>query len=165
MYTRQSQDIHILTTHQSNIKHHPDSLSRDFHRSDQTLTIVFNQILPQYTAVSFHIKQLPSNVISWISSLAAASTLPTTFPKPLPPISMATVIGGAHYSNTQGPQKIFRMESRKRRRQSWCHHSPPQCNETSSEKQGNIYSSTELSIPPYPMYLRPSRHTLGATQP
>ena len=41
-----------------------DSLSRDFHRSDQTLTKHFNQILPQQTAAFFHIKQLPRNVIS-----------------------------------------------------------------------------------------------------
>ena len=30
-----------------------DSLSRDFHRSDQTLTKYFNQILPQHTAGFF----------------------------------------------------------------------------------------------------------------
>ena len=78
-----------------------DSLSRDFHRSDQTLTKNFNQILPQQTAALFHIKQLPRNVISWISSLAAASTLPTASPKPLRPSSLATGIGGAHSSNTQ----------------------------------------------------------------
>ena len=41
-----------------------DSFSRDFHRSDQTLTKNFNQILPQQIAAFFHIKQLPRNVIS-----------------------------------------------------------------------------------------------------
>ena len=41
-----------------------DDLSRDFHRSDQTLTKHFNQILPQQTAALFHIKQPPINVIS-----------------------------------------------------------------------------------------------------
>ena len=65
-----------------------DSLSRDFHRSDQTLTKKFNQILPQQTSEMFHIKQLPRNVISWISLLAAASTLPTALPKPLRPSSL-----------------------------------------------------------------------------
>ena len=60
-----------------------DYLSRDFHKSDQTLTKVFNQILPQQTAALFHIKQLPRNVISWISSLVAVSTLPMASPKPL----------------------------------------------------------------------------------
>ena len=43
-----------------------DSLSRDFHRSDQTLPKLFNKILPQQTVASFHIKQPPRNVISWI---------------------------------------------------------------------------------------------------
>ena len=43
-----------------------DSLSRDFHRSDQTLPKHFNQILPPQTAEFFHIKELPRNVISWI---------------------------------------------------------------------------------------------------
>ena len=47
------------------------SLSEDLHRSDQTLTKRFNQILPPQTAASFHIKQPPSNVISWTSSLVA----------------------------------------------------------------------------------------------
>ena len=49
-----------------------DSLSRDFHMSDQTLTNNLNQILPPYAAALFRIKQPPRNVISWISSLAAA---------------------------------------------------------------------------------------------
>ena len=70
------------------------SLSRDFLKSDQTLTNIFDQILPQQTAAMFHIKQLPRNVISWISSLAAASTLPTASPKPLQPSSLATGKGG-----------------------------------------------------------------------
>ena len=65
-----------------------DSHSRDFLRSDQTLTKYFNQILPKHTAASFHIKQLSRNVISWISSLAAASMLPMALPKPLRPSSM-----------------------------------------------------------------------------
>ena len=33
-----------------------DYLSRDFHKSDQTLTHIFNQILPQQIAALFHIK-------------------------------------------------------------------------------------------------------------
>ena len=50
-----------------------DYLSRDFQRSDKTLTKIFNQILPQQTVALFHIKQPPRNVISWISLLAADS--------------------------------------------------------------------------------------------
>ena len=73
-----------------------DSLSRDFHKSDQTLTYIFNQILPQQTAALFHIKQLPRNVISWISLIAAASTFPTASPKPLRPSSLGTGKGGEH---------------------------------------------------------------------
>ena len=73
-----------------------DSLSRDFHKSDQTLTNIFDQILPQQTSALFHIKQLPRNVISWISSLAAASTLPTASPKTLRPSSLATGKGGEY---------------------------------------------------------------------
>ena len=142
-----------------------DSLSRDFHKSDHTLTKKFNQILPQHTAALLHIKQLPRNVIYWISLLAAASTLPTSSPKPLRPSSLETGIGGAHSSNTQGSQTNSWKGSHKRRRQSWCHHLPPQCNETISEKQGNIYSSTELSSQPYRMCLHPSRRTLGVTGP
>ena len=83
-----------------------DSLSRDFHKSDQTLTNIFHQILPQQTAALFHIKQLPRNVISWISLLAAASTLKTAFPKPLQSISLATGKGGEYSSNTQESQEI-----------------------------------------------------------
>ena len=109
-----------------------DSLSRDFHRSDQTLTNIFNQILPQQTASSFHIKQMPRNVIYWISSLAAASTLPTALPNPLLPSSLATRIGGSHSYNTQVSQKNSWEGSHKRRRQSWCRHFLPQYDETSS---------------------------------
>ena len=113
-----------------------DSLSRDFHKSDQTLKTNFNQILPQQTAALFHMKQLPRNVISWISSLAAASALPTASPYPLQPSSLATGKGGEHSSNTQESQTNSRKESHKHRKQSRCHHLPPQCDETSSEKQG-----------------------------
>ena len=102
-----------------------DSLSRDSHKSDQNLTKIFNQILPQQTAASFYIKQLPRNVISWISLLATASKLPTESPNPLRPSSLETMIGGAHSSNTHGSQTNSWKESHKRRRQSWCHHSPP----------------------------------------
>ena len=115
-----------------------DSLRRNLHKSDQTLTNIFNQILPQQTAALFHTKKLPRNVISWISSLAAASTLPTASPMPLRPSSLATGKGGAHSSNNQESQTNSWKESHKRRKQSWCHHLPPQCDKTSSEKQGNI---------------------------
>ena len=43
-----------------------DSLLRDFHRSDQTLTKNSNQILQPQTAASFQIKHPSRNVISWI---------------------------------------------------------------------------------------------------
>ena len=142
-----------------------DYLSRDFHRSDQTLTKSFNKILPQLTAALFHTKQPPMNVIYWISSLAAALTLPTASPKLLLPSSLVTRIGGAHYSNTQESQMNSWGRSHKSRRQSLCHHSLPQCNETSSAQPGNKYSSTELLSPPYRMYLRPSGLTFGATWP
>ena len=142
-----------------------DSLSMDFHKSDQTLTNIFNQILPQQTAVLFHIKHLPSNIISWISLIAVASTLPTASPKLLQPSSLATGKGGEHSPNTQESQTNSWKEYHKNRKQSWCHHSPPQCDETNSEKRGNMYSSTELTSPPYRIYLRPSGRTFGATQP
>ena len=147
-----------MSTHQRNRKHH-------FHRSDQTLTKRFNQILPQQTAALFHIKQLPRNIISWISLLAAVSTLPTALPKPLQPSSLVTGIGGAHSSNNQGSQTNSWEGSHKRRRQSWCHHSPSQCDKNSSEQQGNIYSSMKLSSPPYRMYLRSFGRTFRATRP
>ena len=142
-----------------------DSLSRAFHKSDQTLTNIFHQILPQQTAALIHIKHLPRNVISWISLLAAASTLPTALPKPLLPSSLATGKGGRHSSNTQESQTNSWKVSHKHRKQSWCHHFPPQCDETSSEERGNMYSSTELSSSPYRMYMRPSGRTFGATLP
>ena len=62
--------------------------------ADQKLTKLLNKILPQQTAASFHIKQPPSNIISWISSLAEASTLPTASPNPLQPSILETGIGG-----------------------------------------------------------------------
>ena len=77
------------------------SLSRYFHMSDQTLTNISNQIFPPQTAAYFHVKQPPRNVISWILSLAAASTQPTAFPKPLQPISLATGIGCSNSSHIQ----------------------------------------------------------------
>ena len=142
-----------------------DSLSRDFLRSDQTLTKNFNQILPPQTEASFHIKQPPRNVISWISLLAAASTLPTASPKPLQPISLETGTCGAHSSNIQATQTNSWGGSQKSRGKSLCHHSPPQYEETSSAQPGNKYSSTEMSSPPYHMYLSPPGRTLGATRP
>ena len=71
-------------------------LSRDFHRSDQTLTNKFNQILLTQTAASFHIKQPAWTVISWILLLAAASKLPMASTKERQPSSMATSIGDVH---------------------------------------------------------------------
>ena len=142
-----------------------DSLSRDFHRSDQTLTKKFNQILPQQTAASFHIKQPPRNVIFCILSLAAALTLPTTPPKPLQPSSPENGKGGAHSSNTQESQTNSWGGSHRSRGQSLCHNLPPYCNRTSSTKPEKKYSPTELSSPPYWMYLRPSGLTFGATRP
>ena len=56
---------------------------------------------------SFHIKQPPRNVISWISLLAAESTLPAALTKPLLPTSMATDIGGSHSSNIQETQTNY----------------------------------------------------------
>ena len=101
-------------------------LSRDFHKSDQTLTKNFNQILLHQKAALFHIKQLPRNVISWISLLAAASTLPMALSKPLRPSSLTTGKGGEHSSNNQESQTNSWKESHKHRKQSWCPHSPPQ---------------------------------------
>ena len=134
-----------------------DSLSRDFHKSDQTLTNIFDQILPQQTAALFHIKQLPRNVISWISSLAAASTLPTASPKPLRPSSLETGKCGEHYSNTQESQTNSWKESHKHRKQSWCHHSPPQCDKTSLEKTGKhllLHGTVNSAISDVSAYFR-----------
>ena len=142
-----------------------DSLSRDFHRSGQTLTIFLNQILQQQTAPSFHIKNPPRSVIYWISLLAAASRLTTASPKPLQPSNMVNGIGGTHYSNIQESQTNSWEGYHKSRGQSLCHHSLPQCNKTSFEKQGNKYSFTELTSPPYYMYLRPSGCTFRETRP
>ena len=142
-----------------------DSFSQYLHRSDQTLTIVFNQILPPQTAASFHIKYPPRNVISWISSLEAVLALPTASPNPLLPISLETGIGGANSSNTQESQRNSWEGSPNSRGQSLCHHLPPQCKETSQLQPGNKYFSMELSSPPYRMYLCPSGRTFGATQP
>ena len=82
-------------------------LSHNFRRLDQTLTKHFNQILPPHTSASLHIKQLPRNVISWISMLSAASTLPMALQKPLIPSSLATDIGGAHSLNIQELQTNY----------------------------------------------------------
>ena len=142
-----------------------DSLSTDFHRSDQTLTKTFYQILPQQTAALFHIKHPPRNVIPWISLLVTALTLLMESPKPLQPSSLATGIGGANSLNTQESQTNSWEVSHKSRGKFLCLHSPPHCDETSSEKPGNKYSHTELSSAPYRMYLRPSRCTFGATRP
>ena len=125
-----------------------DSLSRDFHRSHQTLTKNFNQTLPQQTEASFHTKQTPRNVIYWISSLSSASTLPTASPKPLQPSSLATGICAAHSSNTQESQTNSWGGSHQSRGQSLCHHSPPQCDETSLEKPGKkiLHGTIKSSI-------------------
>ena len=91
------------------------------------------------------------------------------FPDCLVAVALAMLLetgkDGEYSSNTQESQTNSWKESHKHRKKSWCHHSPPQCDETSSEKRGNMYSSTELSSLPYRMYLRPSGRTFGATQP
>ena len=165
MYTHQSQDIPILTTHQRNRKHHRRFPLKGFPKVRPDTDKNLNQILPQQTASLFQIKQPPRSVIYWISLLAAASTLPPASPKPLQPSSLENGKGGAHSSNTHESQTNSWKESHKRRKQSWCNHSPPQCNETSLEKRGNIYSSTELSSTPYWMYLRPFRRTFRTARP
>ena len=117
-------------------------------------------VIPECLSNVPHLYQFPDCLVS-----AASSALPTASPKPLQPSNLATGIGGENPSNTQGSQKNSWKESHKHRKQSWCHHSPPQCDKISSEKRGNMYSSTELSSPPYRMYLRPSGRTFGATRP
>ena len=117
----------------------------------------------QQIMASFHIKQPPRNVISWISLLATSSTQPTASPKPLRPMSLETGIGGSHHSNIQASQKNAWGGFHKIRRQSSYHHSPLQCKETNSAQLGKKYSSTELSSPPYCMYLHPSERTFGTT--
>ena len=78
-------------------------LSRDLNISDQSLTKVFNSILPPHTAASFHI-QLPSReIISWILSLAASLTRPRESPNILRPSILATSKDGAHCSHPHGP--------------------------------------------------------------
>ena len=119
-----------------------DSLSQDFHSSDQTLTKTINQILTPQTVSLFHIKQPPSKLISWISSLAAALMLPTALPKPLQPSSLETGIGGAYSSNIQESQTNSFGGSHKSRGQCLCNHFPPQCNKTSLAQPGKKYSST-----------------------
>ena len=66
--------------------------------------ILINTINNFQTEALFHIKQPPRNVFSWISSLAAVLTLPSASPEALRPSSLATGIGGAHYSNIQESQ-------------------------------------------------------------
>ena len=142
----------------SRIPSHGISISQTRHSQKH-----FNQILTPKTAALFHIKQLPRNIISWILSIAEASTLPMALTNPLRPRSLATGIGGAHSSKNQALQTNSWGGSHNSRGQSLCNYSPTQCKETSLPQPENKYSSTELSIPPYWMYLRTSGRTFGAT--
>ena len=108
-----------------------ESLSRDFHISDQSLTNIFNSILSPQTVSSFHIKFSPRKIISWILSLAESSTQPEDSPKPLQPSSMETGTYDAHSSHKQSPIINSYMESHKDTKQSWCSHSHYHCKETS----------------------------------
>ena len=64
-WTLVSNNTYLYSQHSKGVENMiVDSLSRDFHMSYQTLTKNFNIILPPQTAASFHIKQLPRNVIS-----------------------------------------------------------------------------------------------------
>ena len=124
-----------------------------------------NQIISPPIAESFHIKQPPRKIISWISLIEAALTHPTASPKPLQPISLAKGIGGAHSSKIEVSQKIPWGGLHKSRTQFSCHYFLLQCEEISLSQPGNNYSSTELSSPPYWMYMCPSRCTFRATRP
>ena len=115
-----------------------DSLTRYFHISNQTLTKKLNRTLPPQTASSFHIKQPPRDIISCISSLVAASTQSTSFPKPLQPSSLSTWIVGAHSSQVQASQKIIWKGSHKNIKQSLYHHPLNQCKESSLAHTGKI---------------------------
>jgi len=45
-----------------------DSLSRDFHLDHVTLTSLLHHFLPDQTPSNFHIKRLPSEIVSWLSA-------------------------------------------------------------------------------------------------
>ena len=106
-WTLVSDEVYLYSQHIKVTKNTiAELLSRYFHILYQSLTNIFNSILPPHKASSFHIKPPPINIISCIFSLSSSSTQTEESPKPLQPSSLENRTDGINSSHTQASRKI-----------------------------------------------------------
>jgi len=74
-----------------------DSLSRDFHLSDETLTLLLQHVVPQQLPTSFVIKPLPKEIVSFIASVLLCSKQTTVLSETPTRSVTATGVAGKNF--------------------------------------------------------------------
>jgi hypothetical protein len=141
-----------------------DSLSRDFHLNDTTLTslLLSHPSTTSQVPNSFKIHNLNTQTTSWIASLVD-STTPTKESPPEPsPSSLAQPSASKNSStNATSHQTHSLTTSPPTRKSSSPPPTPTMCEETDTNTQTKKDYKERLLLPPSPTWFRPSGRTFG----
>ena len=141
-----------------------DYLSRDFHRSDQTLTKIFNQI---YHNRQRHFPHQTAAQERYLMDIIASGSLDASngIDKDTATKQSGNWDRWGTLLKHSGITDKFLGGIPQEQKTILVSSFAASVRRNQFGKPGNKYSSTELSSPPYWMYLRPSGRTFGATQP
>ena len=141
-----------------------DMLSRDHHISDEQLTYIFHSIYPEQTPLNFRISPLPTEVTSWLHSLAPSMTKTTASQ----PKHCRSKLGAL----TDGSDSWKELESRMNglkvfnsiNEHNCCQRLQAAAVETNTAKQKDTDSLEKPLNPPSRMYVRSFGRIYGQTQ-
>ena len=139
-----------------------DMLSRDFHLSNNQLTIIFIAIFPEQVHSNFKIHQLSKEIISWIYFLR--NSLPVwKASRQAPKTSKLGAFFDGNDTAIELESKISSlMTSKKRKRSASFPDFAPALEEIKTAKRGWKNWREAQSLPPSQMYVRPFARTYGS---
>ena len=139
-----------------------DSLSRDFHISDEWLTTLLYFYFPQQMPQSFDIVPLDREVVSWIWSLSHKAIERKECRERPTKSTMGALIDGDVFAQMSGYMTNGSPTSLNRNVLKYFLPSLPASGETTMARKNWTSSLLEQSKPPLTMWLRPLGQTFGA---
>lgn len=144
-----------------------DSLSRDFHLTDTSLTSLLHSISPQHiTPPNLSLQQLPTTLTSWIvSTLESLTPATQSLPTPSPSEAARGTCGPTTSTNATSTTTPSLTPSPPTNAASSSPDSPTASAITYTATPPKTPSLAATSLPPSRMWFRPSGKTYGLTHP
>ena len=140
-----------------------DSLSRDFHITESTLTFLLNNLYPLQTQRNLRLAALSKETICFLYSLKDMSTNRKEYLVERTPSSLGHLIDGADSLTIVASKMNSWMDLQKNNVHASCPHLWQVLEGMNTAKQTKHNYARELSVPPLSMFVWPFGRTFGMT--